>query len=148
MNINDYLIAPAGNDWEKLLGYWKPPLPEDFAPWLVNRFGDVFGVAPDAGVYWLEVAVGTVSKVADSREHFAQLLDAGNAGRWLMIPLVDACGRAGMKLGPGQCYGLKIPPLLGGKYELANIEPTRLLVYYSYQAYVHKQTDIYWLPPE
>ncbi|HEY5806995.1 MAG TPA: T6SS immunity protein Tdi1 domain-containing protein [Povalibacter sp.] len=149
MNLNDYLIAPGGNDWKRLLGYWRPPLPEDFTLWLVNRFGDAFGVVQDGSVHRLRVSHGTVEQLARSREHFAQLLDTGdNASRWLLLPLVDACGRAGMNLKPGQCYGLKIPPLLGGRFELANIEPARLLTYYSYQAYIHKQTEIYWVPPE
>jgi Domain of unknown function (DUF1851) len=86
--------------------------------------------------------------VAHDRQQFARLLDTGNnADAWLRISLVDACRNAGMRLGPSECYGFKIPPTLGGGYEVANLAPTSLAVHYSYQAYICKQTDVYWIPP-
>jgi len=39
-----------------------------------------------------------------------------------------------------------VPPILGGRYELANVAPTDVSVHYSYLAYLHKQEDIYWMP--
>jgi hypothetical protein len=41
-----------------------------------------------------------------------------------------------------------LPPTLGGRYEVANLTPTDLAVHYSYQAYICKQEDVYWIPPE
>ena len=142
MTIHDYLIDQQGQDWGTLLRDWMPPLPPEFTLWLVNRFGDAFVVADDDGpVHMLDVGAGVLSCVADSRSHFADLLDVdNNADNWLLIPLVDQCGEAGMTLAPGQCYGFKIPPLLGGKYELSNVEPTDLAVHYSLLADIYKQT--------
>lgn len=142
MNINDYLLDQDGKDWGALLRDWMPPLPSSFTLWLVNRFGDAFVVSDDDGpVLMLDVGAGTLMQVADSRGHFAELLDVGdNADNWLMIPLVDQCCEAGMSLAPDQCYGFKIPPVLGGKYELANVEPTNLSVHYSLLADIYKQT--------
>lgn len=110
MDIDDYLIDQVGKDWTALLRDWMPPLPSSFTLWLVNRFGDAFVVAN------------------------------GSADNWLMIPLVDECRSAGMQLGPNQCFGFKIPPVLGGKYQLSNIEPTDLTVHYSFLAEIYKQT--------
>ncbi|HKE96163.1 MAG TPA: DUF1851 domain-containing protein [Povalibacter sp.] len=147
MNIHDYLIAPSGINWTRLLQDWTPPLPSGVTVWLVNRFGDVVVVSPQGTVHRLDVTAGTYTEIARSREHFAQLLDvAGNAEAWLRVALVDACRKAGTNLSPGQCYGFKVPPTLGGKYEVANIVPTALDTHYSFQAYVCKQTDIYWIP--
>lgn len=149
MNINDYLIAQAGIDWTKLLSYWTPPLPPRFALWLVNRLGDVFGVLETGAVIRLDIGAGACIEVARSREHFASLLnDAKNADEWLRIRVTDACRHAGMQLGRFQCYGFKIPPTLGGRYEVSNLVPTNLAVHYSYQAYICKQTDVYWIPPQ
>jgi hypothetical protein len=148
MNINDYLIAQAGKDWARLLSYWTPPLPPRFSLWLVNRLGDAFVVSENAAVLRLDVGSGSCAEVARNRDHFARLLDtADNADQWFRTRLVDACRRAGMTLGSYECYGFKIPPTLGGQYEVGNLVPTNLAVHYSYQAYICKQTDIYWVPP-
>ena len=98
MNINDYLIDQADKDWATHLGDWIPPLPSSFTLWLVNRFGDVFIVADDDNsVHMLDVGAGTLTRVANDRSHFADLLDtADSANNWLMIPLVDVCRAVGM----------------------------------------------------
>lgn len=148
MNVNDYLISPEGKDWGRLLSYWAPPLPARFNVWLINRLGDTFVVGENNAVLRLDVGAGTCVEVARDCDHFAQLLDVGrNADEWLKIALVEGCRRAGMTLGPYECYGFKIPPTLGGRYEVANLVPTNLLVHYSYQAYICKQNEIYWIPP-
>jgi hypothetical protein len=57
-----------------------------------------------------------------------------------MVSLVDACRKAGVKIGPNQCYGFKIPPMLGGSYEVENMEPTDLSVHYSLLGEICEQT--------
>lgn len=148
MNINDYLIAQSGKDWPALLNYWIPPLPSHFRLWLVNRFGDAFVLLEGERVLRLDVGSGVCEEIAQDRQHFAKLLDIGdNAQAWLRFSLTDACRRAGMHLGEQECYGFKIPPTLGGKYEVSNLTTTHLAVHYSYQSYICKQTDVYWIPP-
>jgi hypothetical protein len=148
MNITDYLLDHSGTDWRTLLNYWIPPLPPRFSLWLVNLLGDVFAIDQDHAVLRLDVGIGSCAVVARNREHFAQLLDEGShANEWLRLRLVDGCRQAGMVLGKHQCYGFRIPPPLGGQYEISNLVPTHLAVHYSYQAYICKQQDIYWIPP-
>jgi hypothetical protein len=148
MNINDYLIEQPGKNWGRFLHDWMPPLPSKFTLWLVNRLGDAFIVAEDRTILRLHVGFGTCSEVAKTREHFAQLVQIPRyADEWLRISLINACRRVGMLLTDDQCYGFKLPPTLGGQYEPANLIPTRLAVHYSYQAYICKQTDVYWIPP-
>lgn len=148
MNVTDYLIDPANKDWSRLLAPWVPPLPPRFTVWLINRLGDAFVTDEAGAVLRLDVGAGTCLPVARGREHFAQLLDtADNAESWLRMSAIDACRRAGMRLGAFECYGFRIPPTLGGGYELRNLVPTNLAIHYSYQAYICKQADIYWIPP-
>jgi hypothetical protein len=148
MNILDYLIAPDDKDWRKLLSFWVPPLPPHFNIWLVNRLGEVFAIAPDQSVLYLDVGMGKCATLASDQTQFAKLLDTGNnAERFLRISLVTECRKAGLTLKPFECYGFKLPPTLGGRYEVANLVPTNLLVHYSYQAYICKQEEIYWIPP-
>ena len=92
MKANDYLIDQAGFDWQAMLAGWADILPETFTMWLVNRFGDVFIIGEDSSVHHLDIAGGTLHRVADTREQFADLIDVPqNANNWLMIPLVDQC---------------------------------------------------------
>jgi hypothetical protein len=149
MNIHDYLIQQPELDWHLLLREWTPPLPEIFNLWLVNKLGEVIVVTENNSVHWLDLQTGEVEQIASSREEFAQLLDQpGNADRWLRISVVDTCRKAGMTLGEFQCYGIKIPPSLGGSYDLANIMPKDLITHYSFMAHMHKQTDVYWVPED
>jgi len=149
MNINDFLIPQTGINWGLLLGDWIPPLPQQFRLWLVNRLGDVFVLTEGERVLRLELGSGACAEVARDRQHFAALLDTGiNAEQWLRISLVSQCSRAGMKLGPYECYGFRVPPTLGGQYELPNLVPTKLSTHYSYQAYICKQQDVYWVAPD
>jgi hypothetical protein len=141
MDINDYLIDQQGKNWAKLLADWAGIIPESFTMWLVNRFGDVFLVTDDGAVHMLDVGGGSFTRLADSRSKFAELLDAGdNANTWLMIPLVDDCAKAQPPLTATQCYGFKVPPMLGGEYGIENVVPTDLAVHYSFLAQIHKQT--------
>jgi hypothetical protein len=89
----------------------------------------------------LDVGSGTLTRLADSQEQFAGLLDtAENADVWLMIGFVDACVAAGIRPGPDQCYGYKVPPMLGGAYDIANVEPADLSVHYAFLADIYAQT--------
>ncbi len=148
MKIDDYLIQQQGKNWPRLLRDWMPPLPPRFTIWLVTRLGDVFAIAPTGAVLRLDPGSGTCTEVATSQQHFAAQINApAVANLWLRIQLVDACRLAGMTLGSQECYGFRIPPTLGGAYEVSNLTPTPLAVHYSYQAYICKQSDVYWVPP-
>lgn len=140
LDLNDYLIDQRGKDWSDLLAGWVPPLPECLTVFLVNSFGDVFGTFVDGSIQLLDVGAGAVMKVADDRDDFIRKIDLGNnANNWLMIPLVDQCVSAGMSLDVNQCYGYKIPPMLGGEYKIENFEPTDLSVHYSLMADIYQQ---------
>jgi hypothetical protein len=141
VDINDYLIPQSGKDWSKLLSGWRGLFPRSFTLWLVNRFGDPFVVYDDASVHMLDVGIGRIRRVADSRDHFAGLIDRGNyANEWLMIPLVDACVAVGMTLSTNQCYGYKVPPVLGGAYGVENVYRTDLALHYGFLADIYRQT--------
>jgi hypothetical protein len=141
INISDYLLDQAGFDWQTMLAGWADVLPASFTIWLVNRFADVFLIAEDGQVYFLDVAGGTFSRVAESRGQFADLADLPqNANDWLMIPLIDKCVDVGMLLRPGQCYAFKIPPLLGGGYDVGNVAPVDVVENYAFLADIWSQT--------
>jgi hypothetical protein len=140
MDINDYLIDQTGKDRAVLLKGWGSVLPASFTLWIVNRFGDLVIVLDDGSVHMLDLGSGQLNRVADSRGQFAELLDIDdNANNWLMIPLVDKLVAAGMTLAPDRCYGFKIPPMLGGTYDLDNAFTVGLAERYSLMADICRQ---------
>ncbi|WP_227818216.1 DUF1851 domain-containing protein [Nitrogeniibacter aestuarii] len=140
MNISDYLIDQAGHDWAAMLSDWAWLLPEDLTVWMVNRFGDIIFVPDDGSVQLLDIGAGVVTPLADSREAFCTLIDTGdNADNWLLISLTNECVAAGLTLPPGQCYSFRVAPVLGGKYEVGNIEVVDLAVNYGLLAQIHQQ---------
>ena len=140
-NPEDYLIEQSGKDWTKLLSGWSPPLPTKFTVWFVNRIGDVIVVFEDESVHFLDVGIGIIKRIADSREDFFIKIDQDdNANNWLAIKLIDECVAHRMILGPHQCYGFKVPPILDGEYQIDNLVPTDLAAHYSFLADIYKQT--------
>jgi len=141
LDVNDYLIDQEDKDWADLLSSWQFLLPESFSVWLVNRLGDIFLVFDDGSVHMLDTGRGVIERLADSCDGFVTLLDQDdNGNKWLMVDLVDDCVAGGLRLSPTQCYGFKIPPMLGGKYEVDNLEPTDLSVHYSLLGDIARQT--------
>ncbi len=57
-----------------------------------------------------------------------------------MVRIVDQCVAAGLILGPGQCYGFKTHPVLGGEYTVENIAPISLVEHYTWMAEFWRQT--------
>jgi hypothetical protein len=138
--VAEYLIDPNGVDWPKALASWSWLLPPKFTLWLVSRFADLFLVLPDGTVHMLDVGAGTLTKLAESRDDFATKIDEDdNANQWLMIPLVDQMVAASVILQPGQCYGFKTPPVLGGAYTVENAGPLQLLDYLTGYGSLHDQ---------
>jgi hypothetical protein len=140
MMLSDYLIDPTGTDWPALLKPWAWRLPATFTLWLVNRFADLFIVLDDGSVHVLLTDCGELRRLAASRDHFAELIDQDdNADDWLLVPLVDDLVASGALLTPGQCYGFKVPPVIGGGYNLSNISPRDLREYLAFLADFYEQ---------
>jgi T6SS immunity protein Tdi1, C-terminal len=139
MRLTDYILDIEGVAWGDLLASWAWLLPGELTVWFVNRFGDLFLVLDDGSVHRLEIGCGSLEKLAESREAFAQQMDeAENATDWLMIPLVDELVAGGVTLGPGQCYSYVQLPVLGGDYAVANTRVVSLAHHYSAFGPIHE----------
>jgi hypothetical protein len=97
-------------------------------------------VLSDGTVHWLETDAGSFTKVAESRDELAAKIDENdNANDWLMIPLVDRCVAAGLVLGSGQCYGFKLPTILGGDFTVENTGVLSIGDYLGSRGSIHEQ---------
>lgn len=140
MTLTDYLIAVEDQDWGELLSEWAWLLPPSFTVWLVNRYGDVMFRPADDSVQMLDVGSGEVTRLADNREHFQEIVDFDrNADNWFMIPLVDQCVNAGLLLEAGQCYTYAKPPVLGGEYTTENTRVIAIGEHYGFYGSLHRQ---------
>jgi hypothetical protein len=75
------LIDHSDIDWAALLSDWKWLLPPGFTVWLMNRYGDLFLILPDDSVHMLDIGGGSLTKLAESKDDFARVIDEeGNAG--------------------------------------------------------------------
>lgn len=139
MKLDDYLLDHADVDWPTLLSPWHWLLPDTVTVWMVNRFGDVFAALGDNTIHMLDVGGGTFERVADSRDHFAELLDTDdNANDWLMIPLINDLVSNGKLLRPGYCYGYLRNPVLGGDYTLENTVVIPIAEHFGLNAEFHQ----------
>jgi hypothetical protein len=138
--MEDYLIDPDSIDWSAALAGWSWLIPAEFTLWLVNRLCDLFIVTDDGSVHMLDIGAGTLKRLAANRDEFCRLIDEGNnANEWLAIPLVDRLVASGLLLEPGQCYGFKVPPVLGGRYEVENCGPLSIPDYLGAYGSIHER---------
>lgn len=140
IQLTNYLLEQKAIDWRAAMSSWSWLLPESFTLWLVNRFADCFIALPDGSIHMLDVGCGTLEKVAEDRNDFCAKLDEGsNANDWLMIPLVDRMLSMGITLEPGQCYGFRKLPVLGGDYVVSNAAPLSVSDYLGCCGSLHEQ---------
>jgi hypothetical protein len=140
MNLNDYILDHSKVDWPNVLRDWLWLIPDHLTVWIMNRFGDLFVVLDDGTIHMLEIGGGRITKIAESRDDFADKIDGGeNANQWLMIPLVDKLVSAGVRLSKGTCYGYRIPPVIGGDYTVENTAVVSIPEHYSFHADIHQQ---------
>lgn len=121
-------------DWRWLIGSSKHPV-------LVSAIGDAFvQEEADSTIFLLDTAAGTCTPVASDLQSLRALL---SEAEWVMDHLAaDAVAdflSHGLRLGPGEVYSWRRPPVLGGEYELANIERTDIAVHFSTTGQIHRQ---------
>lgn len=143
----DYLLPIEGLDSDRLLSDWR---------WLIGdkpisiqaiaAVGNPFLKGQSGRIYLLEIEEGTCECIADSPEQFEEKLgDRHNRTAWLQGFLVREMRRVDIVLGPGQCYGCKVPLHLGGDVGIENIEPVDLMIHVSILGQLHRQTRA--MPP-
>jgi len=139
-SAHNYLIDHSQFDWPALLTEWAWLLPPKLTVWLMNRFGDLLLVSEDGSVHMLDVGGGSLTRLAEDREDFCRQLDEGdNVNQWLMVRLVDRVVAAGLRLGPGQCYGYKVPLVLGGDYTVENTAVRSVTEHIDFCGSLHHQ---------
>jgi hypothetical protein len=137
---NELTVSPDGLDLDGLLTEWRWLANEWFQPVVITALGDLFLRHDDGRIFWLEAGWGRLTEVAASAEEFKRLMvQPENANEWFALQLVGNLLTSGIRLGPGECFGYKVPPVLGGEVNLNNFEPTDLQVHFGILGQIHRQ---------
>jgi hypothetical protein len=136
----DLLIEDSALDHKALLEDWRWLLHGPFRVIAGSKFGDWFVQRPDGRVEILDAIEGSIREVAPSHQEFQRLINRReNQEEWLLSALVVSLHEKGLVPGPGQCYGFKMPPVLGGEATSDNVEVMDLKVWVSISAQLHQQ---------
>ena len=81
---------------------------DDWEPLMFPVIGDVSLEQREGTIWWLSTAMGTLERVAESRDAFHQHLDTERADEWFLPGLVDVLHDQSKVPGPGQCYAYAI----------------------------------------
>lgn len=124
-----------------MLRDWHWILPPSLEVWIVTRFADMVIVQDDGSVWFLDTGGGSFKRIADSRDHFADLAeDPDTFSNWFMAPAVDEMVAAGHLLSAAQCYSFRLPPGLGGDYVPPNYMVTDIHVHLSIHGQIFGKT--------
>lgn len=113
-------LAAALAEWA-----WLPDL-DGKTTLIASAFGDLFLQGSD-GVWFLDTIEGTLTR---EWPHAAALQDALSTlegqDRFLLLGLVQAAQDAGIEPAADQVLSFKQPPILGGLFEVANLQAADL----------------------
>jgi hypothetical protein len=108
------------NEWRWLLGR------RSVRPVALSTFGDWFLEDKRTGeILFLDIGMGELELAAPSRNTWRR--DCGRRRQdWLLAGQHALLLGRGLRLRPGECFGWKIPPCLGGSLLVENFEVTPL----------------------
>jgi hypothetical protein len=133
-------------DGTRLLHDWQWLLAESHRLLAVTRMGDAFVEKADGEVIFLDTLEGALKHAATNQNAFFKLLKAGALDQtWFNPDMVALLEARSDRLASGQCYSYKIPPVLGGSFESANVGAVSAMVHFSVMGQLHEQ--IRHLPP-
>ena len=123
-----------------LLENWNWLVPNNLSPILVSSLGDMWLKDSQGQIFWLNVGVGCLDKVASTETEFmVKLNDDQIANEWFMFELIQELKNIGLKPNNKQLFGYILLPIIGGKYNADNFELTSIQQHFSYSGQIHKQ---------
>jgi hypothetical protein len=139
MDLQD-LLAPVVGEFElaEALESWRWLVSQPVRPFVVTATGDLFMIAADNSVLFLDTIAGTCEQAAPSIDEWERgLQDSELLDRWFMPAFVLQL-RDAAPLCQGECYSAVHPPILGGTYTTDNWPPTHWRVHFSHSGRMHE----------
>jgi hypothetical protein len=123
-----------------LASHWSWLVPGEHTPLLLSVFGDwVFG-APDGSLWALSTLEGSYEQVAHSSAEFNMLKQSPEwLDRRFIASWQEIAARHGIVPTASECITWRVPPVLGGSFEVGNLQLLPQSAYQSIIAQVHQQ---------
>lgn len=119
-------------DQDEILSCWRWCIPIVKSVILVSCLGDLFLTGEDNAVYWLHTDCGKLTRVAETLDAFLEFLnDEEKVDIWFLPEFISKLIEAGKILKENEVYSYKVLPVLGGEYNIDNIEPTDISVHFA-----------------
>jgi len=106
---------------------------------MCSASGDVFFVAEDGTVSWLDTGQGLLTQICVNRDEFLKELKEERGAEWLLAPVVDELVDSGVELALDQCFAYRVLPILGGPYTPENMVPMSAAEWYGFSGHIHSQ---------
>lgn len=128
--MRDLAISCASLDCASYLDEWRWLVPDHMEPLMIGVFGDwVFG-APDASHWHLDLLEGRFHKIANDSEDFnVKMEQSFYRNEWFGEDWANIAISSGLVPKQDECIGWKIAPILGGDFNLENIQLFPMSVY-------------------
>jgi hypothetical protein len=118
---------------------WESHLGADQMLSAITAFGDLILSDRSGQVLFFDLLEADLRLLARSWDEFTTNLRAAEARDEIFLEgFVEALRASGIVLSQGQCYGFKVPPVLGGDLALANIDVMQIPVYEHLMESVHR----------
>jgi hypothetical protein len=126
-------------DVERLLADWRWLVPHSMALLARNAFGDLFLRDDSGAVFWLDVAVGKFTRVADSEMQFRDLaMTTQQRQEWFAEADEQAGERRGLRPDSTQCIGFAVPLVFAESGSTDTPFVTDLYEYVSFLGDLHQ----------
>jgi hypothetical protein len=147
ITMNDLTVNFSHLNREELLEDWRWLIGPTKQPVLLAAIGDAYlQDEADGKVHLLDIGAGELHEIANDVAEFQGLLSDQEFVTDSFVPAtIVQLREVGKTLEPGQIYSYKRPPVLGGSYSVANLEPTDIAVHFSILGQIHQQVKD--LPP-
>lgn len=153
MTIDDLTVNFSHLDKKTLLSDWQWVIDSSKSrlvrwissasklPILITASGNAFLQDVKTGaVYILDTVEGSIAQVSSSPQEFRnQLSEQEFIKRHFSVEMIAALRQSGVLLAPKQIYSFRVPPALGGKFEVSNIEATDIAVHFSVSGQIQRQ---------
>jgi hypothetical protein len=134
------MIHASEYDVQRLLCDWHWIVPVAATPLFLSAFGDWVFAHPDGSLWMLSVLEGTYSQIARDATEYNTL---NKSTRWLESTFIAnwqaVAARDGMQPGKDECLGWKVHPLMGGEFDVANMQIFSMAVYQKLMGQMHRQ---------
>jgi hypothetical protein len=138
--LDDLTINISNINQSELVENWLWLIPGFNQILLISKMGDMFLSANNGNIYWLATDDGSLTKIANSKAEFEEMLtDEANIDNWFLPLLISELAAANKYLVKNEVYSFKKLPIIGGDYSVENLDPTDVNVHFTLTGVLYQQ---------